>query len=75
MGNDLFGIYKEYKILILAFVYLIILILISFILLKISKRICSKENIGLGTVKSIENANESFLPSYLGYFFCCFKYF
>ena len=44
------------------------IIFLTFISLLIAKFL-SKDNISLGTIKSIEQANNAFLPSYLGYFF------
>lgn len=48
--------------------YFLIPILWTFLSLIIAKYL-SKDNISLGTIKSIELANNAFLPSYLGYFF------
>ncbi len=48
--------------------YFLIPILLTFLSLIIA-RYLSKDNISLGTIKSIEQANNAFLPSYLGYFF------
>ncbi|GGZ64795.1 hypothetical protein GCM10008088_27820 [Mesonia mobilis] len=48
--------------------YFLIPILLTFLSLLIAKKL-SKDNISLGTIKSIEQANNAFLPSYLGYFF------
>ncbi|EIJ39091.1 hypothetical protein JoomaDRAFT_2097 [Galbibacter orientalis DSM 19592] len=48
--------------------YFLIPIFLTFISLLIAKFL-SKDNISLGTIKSIEQANNAFLPSYLGYFF------
>ncbi|RED45553.1 hypothetical protein DFQ10_102429 [Winogradskyella eximia] len=48
--------------------YFLIPILLTFLSLIIA-RYLSKDNISMGTIKSIEQANNAFLPSYLGYFF------
>lgn len=62
-------VYLNYKIYFLGLFYLIILIILSFLLIELTKRNGSSYKIVLGSVTEIENANEAFLPSYLGYFF------
>lgn len=49
-------------------IYVLIPIILTLISLYISKYL-SKDSIDLGKVKQIEQANNAFLPSYLGYFF------
>lgn len=50
-----------------AFFYIIILLLMTFICLKF-KKFLSQDSIQ-GGIKSVEMANDVYLPSYLGYFF------
>lgn len=57
------------KIFILAIVYLVILIILSKVVLFISTCASTPEKIKRGSVEQIEIATDSFLPSYLGYFF------
>lgn len=49
-------------------IYVLIPIILTLISLYISKYL-SKDSIDIGKVKQIEQANNAFLPSYLGYFF------
>lgn len=60
--------YYKYKVFILAAMYLILLLILSFILLKLTS-ILSEDSIKRGVVQELEIATDSFLPSYLGYFF------
>lgn len=48
--------------------YFLVPIILTFVSLLIAKYL-GKDNIPKGTIKSIEQANNAFLPSYLGYFF------
>jgi hypothetical protein len=50
------------------FIYSIIPLLLTGFSIILSSRL-GKDSIGKGSVESIEHANNSFLPSYLGYFF------
>lgn len=65
----LLKILKEYKIICLGIIYLACLILFSLLLLLATWASGSKYDIKEGSITEIEYANESFLPSYLGYFF------
>lgn len=62
-------ILQEYKIICLGIVYLACLVLFSLVLLLATWRSGSEYDIKEGSIVEIEYANESFLPSYLGYFF------
>ncbi len=48
--------------------YFLIPIFLTFLSILIA-RYLGQDNISIGTIKSIEQANNAFLPSYLGYFF------
>ena len=50
------------------FAFVLLPLLLTFLSLVISKYL-SSDNISIGTIKNIEQANNAFLPSYLGYFF------
>ncbi len=58
-----------YKPYVLAGIYLVILVVFSKILLIILKKISTTDKIQEGSVEELEIAIDSFLPSYLGYFF------
>jgi len=60
--------YYKYKVFILGIAYLIMLLFLSSILLFLTNGL-SKDSIKRGAVKEVEIATDSFLPSYLGYFF------
>lgn len=61
--------YITYKIIILGFAYLVVLVLLDAIILIITPFISNIDKIEKGTVDEIENATEAYLPCYLGYFF------
>ena len=69
LGKELYTIIKNFRILFFGIIYLLFLLLITYLLLKYTKKLKNIEEIKENTVIEIENANESFLPSYLGYFF------
>ena len=58
-----------YKIYFLAIIYLIYLLLFSKAILILLRKISTTDEINKGSVEEIEIAVDSFLPSYLGYFF------
>lgn len=58
-----------YKIYFLAIIYLIFLLLFSKAILILLRKISTTDEINKGSVEEIEIAVDSFLPSYLGYFF------
>lgn len=61
-------ILKSFPDFISYIVYILIPILFTFISLRVGKHL-GNANISKGTIVEIENANNAFLPSYLGYFF------
>lgn len=66
------GIYKKIasnKIYMLAIVYFAVLLVFSIILFKIIRFCSTVDTINKGGIEEIEIAVDSFLPSYLGYFF------